>query len=125
MLVYACSCSGILLKARARRVKFVKKKISSDLLRGHTDTIVLGILLKGDSYGYQIHKTIKEKTNEQFELKEKTLYSSTSAWKKMAILWPIGAMNHRVVDENIIESLIKEKNYTIRISVSGNLLRKY
>lgn len=51
-------------------------KMSSDLLRGHTDTIVLSILLKGDSYGYQIHKTILEKTEGQFELKEATLYSS-------------------------------------------------
>lgn len=51
-------------------------KVPSDLLRGHTDTIVLSILLKGDSYGYQIHKTIIEKTGEQFELKEATLYSS-------------------------------------------------
>lgn len=54
----------------------MKGKVSSDLLRGHTDTIVLAILLKGDSYGYQIHKTILEKTKEQFELKEATLYSS-------------------------------------------------
>lgn len=60
----------------------MKGKISSDLLRGHTDTIVLGILLKGDSYGYQIHKTIKEKTNEQFELKEATLYSSYKRLEK-------------------------------------------
>jgi len=51
-------------------------KLSSDLLRGHTDTIVLGILMKGDNYGYQIHKTILEKTGEEFELKEATLYSS-------------------------------------------------
>jgi PadR family transcriptional regulator PadR len=51
-------------------------RLSSDLLRGHTDTIVLGILLKGDSYGYQIHRTILEKTNGQYELKEATLYSS-------------------------------------------------
>lgn len=51
-------------------------RVSSDLLRGHTDTIVLGILLKGDSYGYAIHRTIIEKTREEFELKEATLYSS-------------------------------------------------
>lgn len=51
-------------------------KLPSDLLRGHTDTIVLSILLKGDSYGYEIHKTILEETEEQFELKEATLYSS-------------------------------------------------
>ena len=51
-------------------------KISSDLLRGHTDTIVLGILLEGDSYGYEIYKKIMEKSEGEFELKEATLYSS-------------------------------------------------
>ena len=51
-------------------------KISSDLLRGHTDTIVLGILKDGDSYGYEIYKKIIEKSDGLFELKETTLYSS-------------------------------------------------
>lgn len=51
-------------------------KISSDLLRGHTDTIVLGILLNGDSYGYEIYKKIIEKSEGLYELKEATLYAS-------------------------------------------------
>lgn len=51
-------------------------KISSDLLRGHTDTIVLGILIEGDSYGYEIYKRIMDKSEGQYELKEATLYSS-------------------------------------------------
>ncbi len=51
-------------------------KVSSDLLRGHTDTIVLGILLGGDKYGFEIYKTILERTDEEYELKETTLYSS-------------------------------------------------
>ncbi|MEK4028239.1 MULTISPECIES: PadR family transcriptional regulator [Bacillaceae] len=51
-------------------------KISSDLIRGHTDTIVLGILKEGDSYGYEIYKKIIEKSEGQYELKEATLYSS-------------------------------------------------
>lgn len=54
----------------------MKGRLSADLLRGHTDTIVLGILMKGDSYGYEIYKTIVEKTNEEYVLKEATLYSS-------------------------------------------------
>lgn len=54
----------------------MKGRLSADLLRGHTDTIVLGILLKGDSYGYEIYKTIVDKTNEEYVLKEATLYSS-------------------------------------------------
>ncbi len=53
-----------------------KGKISSDLLRGHTDTIVLGILIQGDSYGYEISKKIADKSDNLYELKEATLYSS-------------------------------------------------
>lgn len=50
--------------------------ITSDLLRGHTDTIILKHLLEKDSYGYEINKSIQEKTNNQFELKEATLYTA-------------------------------------------------
>ena len=50
--------------------------IASDLIRGHTDTIILSQLCAGDSYGYQINKTIQEKTNYEYELKEATLYSA-------------------------------------------------
>jgi len=56
--------------------------ISSDLLRGHTDAIVLSILLHGDKYGFEIYKTILEKTAEQYELKEATLYSSYKRLEK-------------------------------------------
>jgi len=51
-------------------------RISSDLLRGHTDTIVLGILIEADSYGYEIYKKIMDKSDKLYELKEATLYSS-------------------------------------------------
>ena len=50
--------------------------LSSDLLRGHTDTIVLRILMHGDAYGFEIYNRILGKTGEQYELKETTLYSS-------------------------------------------------
>lgn len=50
--------------------------ITSDLLRGHTDTIILTHLLNMDSYGYEINKFIQEKTGNRYELKEATLYSS-------------------------------------------------
>lgn len=50
--------------------------IASDLIRGHTDTIILAQLSGADSYGYQINKTIQEKTHQEFELKEATLYSA-------------------------------------------------
>ena len=54
----------------------MKPGISSDLIRGHTDTIVLGLLASRDMYGYQIHKAILDRSQRLYELKEATLYSS-------------------------------------------------
>ena len=54
----------------------LKEGIASDLLRGHTDTVVLSILAQGDNYGYEIRKTIINRAGGSFELKEATLYSS-------------------------------------------------
>ena len=50
--------------------------ITSDILRGHTEAIILSSLLEQDSYGYQINKDIMKKTNNAYELKEATLYSA-------------------------------------------------
>lgn len=50
--------------------------ITSDIIRGHTEAIILAHLLEQDSYGYQINKDIMKKTNNMYELKEATLYSA-------------------------------------------------
>ena len=50
--------------------------ISTDLIRGHTDTIILNILRQGDSYGYEIYKKIVALSCYQYELKEATLYTA-------------------------------------------------
>lgn len=60
--------------------------ITSDLLRGHTDTIILNELIKDDSYGYAINKVIKEKTNNLYELKEATLYSAFRRLEKAELI---------------------------------------
>lgn len=60
----------------------MKGKVSADLLRGHTDTIVLSILMKDDSYGYEIYKTILDKTDGLYQLKEATLYSGYKRLEK-------------------------------------------
>jgi len=52
------------------------KELSSDLLRGHTDTIILDLLKDGDKYGYEITKLIFERSGRKYELKEATMYSS-------------------------------------------------
>ena len=54
----------------------VENKISSDLLRGHTDTMILKLLISGDKYGYEISKLIHANSNGEYELKEATMYSS-------------------------------------------------
>jgi PadR family transcriptional regulator PadR len=54
----------------------VDSRISSDLLRGHTDTIILKLLMGGDKYGYEISKLIQSNSNSEYELKEATMYSS-------------------------------------------------
>lgn len=50
--------------------------IASDLIRGHTETIILAQLEEKDSYGYEINKKIQELTDGAYELKEATLYSA-------------------------------------------------
>ena len=42
--------------------------IASDIIRGHTDAIILARLSAGDSYGYEINKAILRKTNGRYEL---------------------------------------------------------
>ena len=42
--------------------------ISTDVLRGHTDTVILNILRQGDSYGYEITKKILEASEGRIEL---------------------------------------------------------
>jgi PadR family transcriptional regulator PadR len=63
-------------------VSVVDTKISSDLLRGHTDTMILKLLMSGDKYGYEISKLIQSNSNDQYELKEATMYSSLKRLEK-------------------------------------------
>ena len=53
-----------------------ENKITSDLLRGHTDTMILRLLCEADRYGYEIVKLIAERSGDEYELKEATMYSS-------------------------------------------------
>ena len=42
--------------------------ITADIIRGHTETIILANLMEHDSYGYQINKDILRKTDNRYEL---------------------------------------------------------
>ncbi|RNA69966.1 PadR family transcriptional regulator [Alteribacter keqinensis] len=50
--------------------------ISTDIIRGNTVTIILNILRQGDSYGYEIYKSIIALSDNEYELKEATLYTA-------------------------------------------------
>ena len=56
--------------------------ISSDIIRGYNDTMILSLLLKEPSYGYEISKDIKELTAGQYIMKETTLYSAFTRLEK-------------------------------------------
>ena len=53
-----------------------KGAISSDLIRGHINTIILRTLDERDKYGYEIMNEIEEKSHGQYSLKQPTLYSA-------------------------------------------------
>lgn len=109
--------------------------ISSDLIRGHINTIILRTLYDGDKYGYEIINEIEEKSKGQYALKQPTLYSAlkrlesqdyvTSYWGGVSNggrrkYFQITDKGRKVVEQNlaeweysrtVIDSLISEKDY--------------
>ncbi len=53
-----------------------EKTVSSDLIRGHINTIILRALYDGDKYGYEIIAEIERKSHGQYTLKQPSLYSA-------------------------------------------------
>lgn len=60
--------------------------IHSDVIRGHLETIILKLILEKDRYGYEISRCIKERTNEQFVMKEASLYSIVQRLEKKGLI---------------------------------------
>ena len=109
--------------------------ISSDLIRGHINTIILRTLYDGDKYGYEIINEIEEKSKGQYSLKQPTLYSAlkrlesmdyvTSYWGGVSNggrrkYFQITDKGKKIVEQNlaeweysrtVIDSLISEKDY--------------
>ena len=57
-------------------------EISSDVIRGYNDTIILFLLKDEPSYGYEIQKSIRNLSNEKYIIKETTLYSAFTRLEK-------------------------------------------
>ncbi|GKX67959.1 PadR family transcriptional regulator [Inconstantimicrobium mannanitabidum] len=61
-------------------------EFDKEILKGYIDSIVLSVLYDEDMYGYLIVKKIKEKSNDEFNIKEATLYVSLKRLEKKGYL---------------------------------------
>lgn len=55
-------------------------------MRGYNDILVLSLLIKQDSYGYEIAKNIQELSEGTYLIKETTLYSTFNRLEKNGYL---------------------------------------
>lgn len=91
-------------------------EINKELLKGHIDMIILSLLTEKDMYGYELMKKVKEKSVNQFEMKEGTLYLSLKRLEKNGLLssyWSNG--------EN---EKVKKKYYNLTSSGKDILINK-
>lgn len=83
--------------------------ISSDVIRGYNDTMILFLLLQNPSYGYEITKQIRNLTDEKYSIKETTLYSAFARMEKNGYITSFSSEElsgkkrtyYRITDEGI------------------------
>lgn len=127
--------------------------ISSDLIRGHINTIILRTLYDGDRYGLEMIQEIEKRTKGQYTLKQPTLYSSLKRLESQGYVtsyWGGGESNggrrryyaltesgRTVTEQNqaeweysrtIIDNLISEREYDLNSNppsaIDFNLLKQ-
>jgi len=64
----------------------MEQPISSDLIRGHIDTIILHTLLSGDKTAQQIIDSVELDSDKKYQLNQATLYSSLKRLEKLKYL---------------------------------------
>lgn len=110
----------------------VNNNNSSDLLRGHTDTIILNLLMGGDKYGYEISKLIRSNSGGEYELKEATMYSSLKRLEKdggITSYWGEGTQGGRRKYYSLNEKgkntyVENKKNWELAKRILDQLLQK-
>lgn len=60
--------------------------IGSDVMRGYNELMILSLLWKGDSYGYEVSRQIREISDEKYVMKETTLYSAFTRLEKIGYI---------------------------------------
>lgn len=63
-----------------------QKQISSDLIRGHIDTIILYTLTNGDKFAEQISDAICEKSENAYKINQATLYSALKRLENLKLV---------------------------------------
>lgn len=48
----------------------------NEIMKGFNDYFILSLLMKGDSYGYEISKNLSLYTNAYYQIKESTMYTA-------------------------------------------------
>ncbi|TLS49726.1 PadR family transcriptional regulator [Paenibacillus antri] len=56
--------------------------MNAEMLKGTIDLLILSVLTAKDNYGYEISKSIKERTEGMFEIQEATLYLALKRLEK-------------------------------------------
>lgn len=87
--------------------------MNAEILRGFTEAIILSELLKSDSYGYFISRSIIEKSNNLIDIKDATIYL---AFKRME--------DNKLIESYEGESVNGAKRKYYRITESGKLYYK-
>ncbi len=62
--------------------------LGGDMLRGHTETIILRQLLNGDSYGYEISKSIIDAGEGLLDIKDATIYTAFRRMENEGLITP-------------------------------------
>lgn len=69
--------------------------MNKELLKGNIDLLILSVVKEKESYGYEISKTIKDKTEGEYEIQEATLYISLKRLEKQgAVVSSWGKESH-------------------------------
>jgi PadR family transcriptional regulator PadR len=109
--------------------------MQKEMLKGYIDAIILSVLNRGDSYGFEITKTVNEKTQGHLYLKEGTLYPALKRlelnqriegyWGDPQVgprrkYYKITDIGKRVLDEN--KSSWRENTNIINMFLGGGLM---
>ena len=76
--------------------------MDKEIMKGSIDILLLSLLNKRDMYGYEIVKTLKENSNELYNMSEGTLYPALKRLENKNGFNLIGKILSLVEEENII-----------------------